>query len=135
MLTLSLSPDFMNRSVPSFGVKVSRVDCSWFAGPCATPFRVTNANWNVSIPTLAAHVGFCSVPFTGSSSRLNTFIAAHHLVGLQVSAPMATAHVGHGHPARWVELQLEEGRAGVLGDTAGRRCCCHCRAARRDLLG
>src|SRR4051812_27792356 len=95
----TLSPDRMNRSLCLFGVYVARVDWSWLAGACATPFFVTNANWNVSIPTCAWQVGFWSVPFTGSSRRLNTFMAAHHWFGLQVPAPMACAQVGHGtHP-------------------------------------
>jgi hypothetical protein len=79
-----------------FGVKVASVESIGFAGAWAMPFLVTNANWNVSRPTRLAQVEFCVVPATGSSSRLKTFIAAHHCVGLQVSAPMATAQVGHG---------------------------------------
>src|SRR6476620_2899864 len=96
MLTCSRSPEFINKSSRGFGVKVASVESSGFAGAWATPLLVTNANWNVSMPTFAAQVGFWIVPATGSSNRLNTFIAAHHLVGLQVSAPTATAHVGHG---------------------------------------
>ena len=69
---------------------------SGFAGAWATPFLVTKANWKVSMPTFAAQVGFCRVPLIGSSNRLKTFIAAHHRVGLQVSAPIATDQTGHG---------------------------------------
>src|SRR4249919_3273116 len=99
MLTCSRSPEFMNKSSRGLGVNVASVESSGFAGACATPLLVTNANWNVSRPTFAAQVGFCTVPATGSSNRLNTFIAAHHLVGLHVSAPIATDQVGHGtHP-------------------------------------
>ena len=96
MLSCRLSPEFMKRSCLGFGVKVARVESSGFAGAWATPLLVTKANWKVSMPTFAAQVGFCRVPATGSSSRLNTFIAAHHWVGLQVLAPTATAQVGHG---------------------------------------
>ena len=80
-VSCSRSPEFMNRSCFGSGVKVARVESSGFAGACATPFFVTNANWKVSMPTLAAQVAFCRVPATGSSSRLKTFSAAHHLVG------------------------------------------------------
>src|SRR3954451_8646019 len=96
MLTFSRSPEFMKRSFFGSGVKMVSVESIGFAGACATPFLVTNANWKVSMPTFAAQVGFCRVPATGSSRRLNTFIAAHHFVGLHVPAPTATAQVGHG---------------------------------------
>src|SRR4051794_40957444 len=96
MLRASRSPEFMKRSFCGSGVKVVRVESRGFAGACALPFLVTNANWKVSMPTLAAHVLFCRVPATGSSSTLNTFNAAHHWVGLQVEAPIATCQVGHG---------------------------------------
>ena len=80
-------------------MNVASVESTGLAGAWATPFLVTNAKWKVSMPTCAAQVGFCRVPATGSSSRLKTFIAAHHLVGPQVLAPTATAQVGHGtHP-------------------------------------
>ena len=86
----------MKRSFFGSGVKVVSVESIGFAGAWDLPLLVTNANWKVSMPTFAAQVGFCRVPATGSSNRLNTFIAAHHWVGLQVLAPTATAQVGHG---------------------------------------
>src|SRR5438132_9095833 len=94
--TCRLSPDAMKRSRVRFGVNVVSVESSGFAGACATPSLVTKANSNVSSPTLAKHVGFWVVPLTGSSSRLKMFMAAHHRTGSHVSAPTATAHVGHG---------------------------------------
>src|SRR3979411_381587 len=96
MLICSLSPDFMNRSRSLSGVKEVRVASSGLAGAWAAPSLVTKANSKVSIPTLAAQLAFCTVPLTGSSSRLNTFIAAHHRVGSQELAPTATAQVGQG---------------------------------------
>src|SRR5213594_4459375 len=57
-LTCSRSPDDMKRSFPGFGVNVERVESIGFAGACDTPFRVTNANWKGSIPTLLAQVAF-----------------------------------------------------------------------------
>ena len=86
----------MNRSFAGSGVYVVSVESIGFAGACETPFLVTNANWKVSMPTLAAHVAFWMVPLTGSSSRLKMFSAAHHLVGSHVLAPTATDQVGHG---------------------------------------
>ena len=86
----------MNRSFPGLGVNVPSVESIGFAGACATPFRVMKANWNGSSPTLLRQVAFWMVPLTGSSNRLKTLRAAHHLVGLHVSAPIATAQVGQG---------------------------------------
>src|ERR1700730_1663007 len=96
MLTCSLSAGFMKRSRSLSGVKEVKVASSGLAGAWAPPSFVTKANSNVSIPTLAAQVAFCMVPLTGSSSRLNTFIAAHQRVGSQELAPTATAQVGQG---------------------------------------
>src|ERR1700693_4372034 len=97
--TCKWSPHAMKRSFVRLGVKVASVESSGLAGAGATPFLVTNANSKVSSPTLARQVGFWVVPLTGSSSRLKTFIAAHHLTGSHVPAPTATAQVGHGtHP-------------------------------------
>src|SRR2546428_11610960 len=96
MLTFRLSPDDMKRSRALLGVKVVRVELSGLAGAWATPSLVTKANSNVSKPTWAAQVAFMKVPLTGSSSRLKTFIAAHHLTGSQELAPTATAQVGQG---------------------------------------
>ena len=54
-----------------------------------------NAKLKYSSPALAAHVGFCVVPFTGSSDRLSMVSAAHHWVGSHDPAPAAIANVGH----------------------------------------
>jgi len=43
------------------------------------------------------------------------FSAAHHLVGSQVPAPAATAHVGHRIHHGGVELQFHERCARVVG--------------------
>src|SRR5579859_3155976 len=95
-VTASLSPEFMNRSRLGLGVKVPAVVASsGFAGPVAVPLSVRNAKLMVSMPTLAAHVEFCSVPATGFSSRLSMFNAAHHLVGSQEPVPTAICHAGH----------------------------------------
>src|SRR6516164_681379 len=94
--TFRLSPEFMNRSLALFGVNVARVDWTGLAGAWETPFLVMKAKLTYSMPVLAAHVGFCKVPATGSSDRLSMFSAAHHLVGSQPLAPTATAQVGHG---------------------------------------
>src|SRR6266849_8404699 len=96
MLPCILSPDDMKRSRALSGVKVVRVASSGLAGAWATQSFVTKANSNVSIPILAAQLAFWNVPLTGSSSRLNTFIAAHQRTGSQALAPTATAQVGHG---------------------------------------
>src|SRR3984885_10889939 len=90
-----LSPGFMNRSRLESGVNVAVVESIGFAGPVDLPLSVRNAKLMVSIPTRAAHVAFCVVPATGSSSRLSMFNAAHHFVGSHDPVPTATCHVGH----------------------------------------
>src|SRR3981081_2783017 len=95
-VTIRLSPEFMNRSLVGSGVKVARVLCTGFGGAWVLPFLVTNAKVNVSMPTLPAHVAVCKVPLTGSSRTLKMFMAAHHLVGSQLPAPIAVAKTGHG---------------------------------------
>src|SRR5215469_1050319 len=94
--TCRLSPEFISRSLLRSGVKVARVDSTGFAGAWETPFLVTNAKLKYSVPVIARQVLLSRVPATGSSARLKMFIAAHHLVGSQLLAPTATAHVGHG---------------------------------------
>src|SRR5580700_3792764 len=97
--TCRRSPELMNRSLAGSGVNVVSVESTGLAGAWATPFLVMNAKLTYSRPTWLAQVGFCVVPFTGSSDRLSMLRAAHHLVGSQLLAPTATAHVGHGtHP-------------------------------------
>src|SRR6266536_4131446 len=91
VLTRIRSPAFMNRSFAGSGVYVVSVESIGFAGACERPFLVTNAKLKGSRPTLAAHVAFCVVPWTGSSSRLKMLSAAHHFLGSHVPAPAATA--------------------------------------------
>ncbi len=86
----------MNRSFFGSGVNVATVDCTGFAGAVVRPFLVRNAKLTYSTPVWAAHAGFSTAPLTGSWARLKMFIAAHHLVGSQPLAPVATCHVGQG---------------------------------------
>src|SRR5262249_11208535 len=94
--TFRLSPEFMNRSLFGSGVNVAVVDCTGFGTAVGPPFLVTNAKLTGSMPDLAAHVEFSPVPLTGSWARLKMFIAAHHRVGSQALAPIATCQVGQG---------------------------------------
>src|SRR5256712_8312784 len=97
--TFSRSPELMNRSLFGSGVKVVSVESTGLAGACDRPFMVMNAKFTYSMPTRLAQVEFWKVPLTGSSDRPKMAIAAHHLVGSQPLAPMATAQVGQGtHP-------------------------------------
>src|SRR5215469_11527114 len=100
MDTVMLSPEFMNRSLLGSGVNEVKVDCTGFAGAWETPFLVRNAKLTYSgLRILARQVSFWMVPVSGFSARLKMFIAAHHLVGSQVLAPVAICHVGQGtHP-------------------------------------
>src|SRR5690242_15629940 len=95
-VTLSRSPEFMNRSCRGSGVNVAVVDWTGFGTAVGRPFLVMNAKLTYSRPVLAWQVGFKTVPLTGSSARLKMFIAAHHRVGSQPLAPTATCHVGQG---------------------------------------
>src|SRR5215469_15537098 len=99
MDTLMLSPEFISRSRFRSGVNVAVVDSTGLGVAVGRPFLVRNAKLTYSRPVLAAQVAFKVVPATGSSARLKMFIAAHHLVGSQALAPIATCQVGHGiHP-------------------------------------
>src|SRR6516164_3823631 len=99
MVTVRLSPEFISRSRLRSGVNVAVVESTGLAGAVVRPFLLRNAKLTYSRPVLAAQVEFSVVPATGSSARLNMFIAAHHLVGSQALAPIATCQVGHGtHP-------------------------------------
>ncbi len=55
MSTSSLSPEFMNRSVAAFGVKVPFVAPSGEGGAWGTPLVVTNAKFAGSMPTEPRH--------------------------------------------------------------------------------
>src|SRR5579872_586198 len=95
--TFRLSPEFMNRSLAGSGVNVAVVESTGFGGAVGWPFLVRNAKLKYSSPpTCAAQVEFSTVPATGSSARLNMFIAAHHFVGSQPLAPAAICQVGQG---------------------------------------
>src|SRR5262249_10394351 len=109
----------MSRVFAGSGVYVASVASIGFAGACETPLLVTNAKLKGSMPTLAAPVAFCVVPATGSSSRLKMFSAAHHLVGSQVPAPAATAHVGHPIHPGGENCSSMNAVPGWLGETAG----------------
>src|SRR5215470_622768 len=97
--TFRLSPEFMNRSL-GLGVNVAVVEFTGFGVAVGRPFLVTNAKLTYSgLPILARQVAFWMVPATGSWARLKMFMAAHHLVGSQALAPIATCQVGQGtHP-------------------------------------
>src|SRR5207244_5969954 len=91
--TLRLSPEFINRPLAGSGVNVAVLDCTGFAGAVVRPSLLRHAKLTYSRPVLAAQVGFRVVPLTGSSARLNLFIAAHHLVGSHPLAPPADCQV------------------------------------------
>ncbi len=87
----------MNRSLFLLGVYVPDVVASTgLAGPVAFPFLVMKAKLMVSSPTVLRQFALFSWLVTGLSPRLSMLSAAHHCVGLQVLAPTATCHVGHG---------------------------------------
>src|SRR5260370_40903728 len=83
-LTISLSPEFMKRSLEPSGVKVARVALTGLAGAWEMPLVVTKAKLTYSRPVIAAHVGFSTVPATGPSDKLSTLSAAHHCVASQL---------------------------------------------------
>ena len=76
--TASWSPEFMNRSVARFGVKVAVVASSGSAGACALPLCVMNAKLTGSMPTLFRQSAFWLTGLFWSSDRLSMFSAAHH---------------------------------------------------------
>ena len=53
-VTMSLSPEFMNRSADGLGVKVLIVELTGFGGEpgCGTPLLVMNAKLTYSTPTI-----------------------------------------------------------------------------------
>src|SRR5262249_17431433 len=96
---LRLSPELMNRSLARSGVNVAVGEFTGFGVAVGRPSLGGDAKLTYSRPGLGAQGGFRTVPLTGSWAKLKIFIAAHHLVGSQALAPMATCHVGQGtHP-------------------------------------
>src|SRR5690242_17066970 len=85
-VTISLSPEFINRSADGLGVKVARVELTGLGGAPTggTPLNVMKAKLTYSTPVTAAQVGFSWVPATGSCERLSMLSAAHHFVGSQL---------------------------------------------------
>ena len=62
MSTSRLSPEFMNRSVAAFGVKVAFVAPSGDGGAWGTPLVVTNAKFAGSTPTEFRHEALLLTP-------------------------------------------------------------------------
>src|SRR6266566_5696966 len=86
-LTMSLSPEFMNRALVGSGVPdLTKSNWTGLAGPCGAPFRVRYAKFTYSRPPRIAfaHVGLRTVPLTGSSARLSIVIATHQRVASQL---------------------------------------------------
>src|SRR6266487_5806352 len=96
MSTVSWSPEFMNRSVAGFGVKVPVVWSSGPGGSCGAPLFVMNAKFAGSSPTVFRQAALLSV--TGvvfwSRWRLKIAIAAHHLLASQLTPGGQGAHPG-----------------------------------------
>src|SRR5215469_7268965 len=84
MATVSLSPEFMNRSLAESGVKVASVESTGLAGAWETPFLVMNAKFTYSMPVIDAQVELSCVPVFRFCDRLSMFSAAHHLVASQL---------------------------------------------------
>src|ERR1700687_3540059 len=86
MVTVKLSPEFMNRSAFGSGVNVLIVELTGFGGEfgCGTPLFVMKAKFTYSSPVVAAQVEFRTWPVTGFSERLSMLSAAHHLVASQL---------------------------------------------------
>src|SRR5260370_2068177 len=86
MVTIIVSPEFMNRSAAGLGVKVFMVALTGLGGEpgCGCPLVVMNAKLTYSTPVLAAQVGFSDRFVTGFSERLSMFSAAHHWVAAQL---------------------------------------------------
>src|ERR1700730_15797210 len=84
IVTVNLSPEFINRSEAGSGVKVLMVDCSGFGGElgCGTPLVVMKAKLTGSTPVRPTHAPF--VPATGFCERLSMLSAAHHFVASQL---------------------------------------------------
>src|SRR6516162_5514512 len=121
MDTLMLSPEFISRSRFRSGVNVAVVESTGLAGAVVVPSLLRNAKLTYSRPVLAAQAEFRVVPLTGSSARLNTFIAAHHLVGSQPLAPTATCQVGQGIQPGGYSCSSTNAVPEWLGETAGSR--------------
>src|SRR6516164_5479548 len=83
-LTVSRSPEFMNRSCDGSGVKVASVEFTGFGGACGTPLLVTNAKLTYSKPTIFWHAGLSTWPVFSFCERLSMLSAAHHCVATQL---------------------------------------------------
>src|SRR6266581_4341245 len=92
--TLSLSPEFMNRSLVASGVKVASVELTGLAGAWDTPLLVMKAKFTYSIPVMAAHDALSCVPVFEFCERLSMFSAAHHCLAAQLLPAGHFAHPG-----------------------------------------
>src|SRR5579863_8182253 len=84
IVTVNLSPEFMNKSALGLGVKVLTVASSGLGGDdgCGCPFFVMKAKLTGSIPTRTTHAP--AAPLTAFCERLSILSAAHHFVGSQL---------------------------------------------------
>src|SRR6266550_6346348 len=85
MVTTMRSPEFMNRSVAPFGVKVPTVELTGLGGACGTPLLVMNAKLTGSMLARFWHDLFSCVPWKKSSSKLSMFRAAHQRFASQLT--------------------------------------------------
>src|SRR5579859_732574 len=86
IVTTSLSPEPMNRSLLASGVKVAPVAVTGLAGAWATPLLVMKAKLTYSSPPtmLFRQVALLTALVFMLVDRLSIFSAAHHWVGSQL---------------------------------------------------
>lgn len=87
MVSVIRSPWFISSTLRGSGLpEATGSNCSGLGGPCGRPDRVRYAKLTYSTPPRIwfAHVGFSSVPATGSSVRLSIVNAAHQWIASQL---------------------------------------------------
>src|SRR5579872_3530009 len=87
MVTDTLSPPFIIRSLVGSGVNVAEVASAGLGGAWGTPFLVMKAKFTYSSPAVASHVALFCAPVTGLFDSESMLSAAHHCFAEQLMPP------------------------------------------------